>query len=71
MVTRPKFGTKVVKWYSAILGLALDILDMSVDFPTDETNYSTSATSFNSSAGSAFAGVHQVPRMSGLVLWKF
>lgn len=32
--TTPKFGSRVVKWYSAILGVAAVTTDNIVDFPT-------------------------------------
>lgn len=33
--TTPRFGMSVVKWYSAIFGLALEICEISVDLPAD------------------------------------
>ena len=45
----PKLGLIVVKWYSAILGLEFDILEIIVDLPTlGRPTSPTSARSFNS-----------------------
>ena len=55
-LTTPKFGVSVVKWYAAIFGFALDILEINVLFPTlGRPTSPTSASNFNSTFRTLFS----------------